>query len=45
MSPVPKGINKAKFDRCVAMVQKKNPGRGNPFAICNFALSKKRRGK
>ncbi len=43
--PVPKGINKSKFDSCVMKVQRKNPGRGNAFAICNVALRKKiRRG-
>lgn len=43
MSPAPKGVSKAKFDRCVMKVKMNNPGRGNPFAICNVALRKTRR--
>jgi hypothetical protein len=40
-----KGLNTAKFDRCVSKVRSKSGKKANPYAVCNATMSGKSKGR
>jgi hypothetical protein len=44
-SGMKKGLNAAKFDRCVSKVKSKSGKKANPYAVCNSTMSGKSKGK
>jgi hypothetical protein len=44
-SGMKKGLNAAKFDRCVSKVKSKSGKKANPYAVCNSTMSDKSKGK
>jgi hypothetical protein len=40
-----KGLNTAKFDRCVSKVKSKSGKKANPYAVCNSTMSGKSKGR
>lgn len=40
-----KGLNTAKFDRCVSKVKSKSGKKTNPYAVCNSTMSGKSKGR
>jgi hypothetical protein len=40
-----KGLNTAKFDRCVSKVKTRSGKKANPYAVCNAIMSGKSKGR
>ena len=40
-----KGLNTAKFDRCVSKVKSRSGKKANPYAVCNATMSGKSKGR
>ena len=40
-----KGLNTAKFDRCVSKVKTRSGKKANPYAVCNATMSGKSKGR
>jgi hypothetical protein len=40
-----KGLNTAKFDRCINKVKTRSGKKANPYAVCNATMSGKSKGR
>ena len=40
-----KGLNTAKFDRCISKVKSRSGKKANPYAVCNSTMNGKSRGR
>jgi hypothetical protein len=40
-----KGLNTAKFDRCISKVESRSGKKANPYAVCNSTMSGRSKGR